>query len=379
MLKRFGFHDDFCGWVMQCLSSVQYSILFNGEAQGLITPTRGIRQGDPLFPYLFILCSEVLSGLCVEAQRRGSQVGIQVTRACPKISHLLFADDTMFFTKTNERCVEALKVVIQRYEAASGQTINTGKSTITFSKKTPPEVRDRVKSSLGISKEGGVGKYLGLPEHFGRKKKDLFASIVDQINQKAASWSTKQLSSAGKMTMLQSVLSPIPSHSMMCFKLSKSLTKRIQSSLTRFWWDTEPGKKKMCWISWEQIAKPKKDGGLGFRDVEAFNDALLAKQSWRILKKPDYLLAKVLLGKYCKTEAFLDTEASASCSHDWRSILCGRDVFRTRTTKTIGDGKDPNIWNEAWCSTDTVQKPMGPPNWSSVDLKVADLFQAGTK
>lgn len=234
---------------MQCLTSVSYSILFNGEAQGAITPTRGIRQDDPLSPYLFILCSEVLSGLCAAAQRRGTIAGVQVARGCPKINHLLFANDTMFFAKTNERSVEALKMVIHKYETASGQAINAAKSAITFSKKTPAEVRERVKASLGITMEGGVGKYLGLPEHFGRKKKDLFTSIVDRLNQKAASWSSRQLSSAGKLTMIQSVLSAKPSHSMMCFKLPKSLTKRIQSALTRFFWDSKPGEKKICWIS----------------------------------------------------------------------------------------------------------------------------------
>ena len=78
VLRRFGFQEKFCGWVMSCITSVTYSILFNGEAQGMIRPTRGIRQGDPLSPYIFILCSEVLSGLCAEAQRRGSLAGVRV-------------------------------------------------------------------------------------------------------------------------------------------------------------------------------------------------------------------------------------------------------------------------------------------------------------
>lgn len=120
-----------------------------------------------------------------------------MARASPKINHLLFADDTMFFTKTTPTSVNALKEVLTKYEAASGQMINTAKSSITFSNKTPIDIRERVKASLGISKEGRVGKYLGLPEHFGRRKKNLFTSIVDRIHQKAASMSTRQLSAGG--------------------------------------------------------------------------------------------------------------------------------------------------------------------------------------
>lgn len=106
--------------------------------------------------------------------------------------------------------------------------INVDKSSISFSAKTPEAVRDRVKNQLGIDKEGGVGKYLGLPEHFGRKKRDLFASIVDKIHQKVVSYQSRFLSTAGKATMLQSVLSSILSFAMTFFELPVGLCNKIQ-------------------------------------------------------------------------------------------------------------------------------------------------------
>ncbi|CAE6085174.1 unnamed protein product [Arabidopsis arenosa] len=109
--------------------------------------------------------------------------------------------------------------IITNYEEASGQLINKDKSSITFSPKTSKEIRNRVKNQLGITKEGGTGKYLGLPELFGRKKRDLFESIVARIKKKAASWSSKRLSAAGKLIMLKSVLTAIPPYSMSCFQL----------------------------------------------------------------------------------------------------------------------------------------------------------------
>lgn len=378
VLKRFGIQDKFRGCIMRCISSVTYSILLNGDAQGMITPTRGIRQGDPLSPYIFILCSEVLSGLCFVAQRQGRLAGVRIARGCPRINHLLFADDTIFFVKTSPASVEALKEILRKYESVSGQMINTNKSAITFSKKTPLEIRDRVKASLGISKEGGVGKYLGLPEHFGRRKKDMFTSIVDRVRQKAASWRAKHLSAAGKLVMLNSVLSAVRSHPMTCFKLPKSLTNRIQSALTWYWWDSNPNTKKICWVSWDKLATSKRDGGLGFREVESINDALLAKQSWRILQRPECLLARVLLGKYCRTEGFMSVQASNACSHGWRSILVGRDLLLTNTGKTIGNGRDTSIWNDPWLSTTTLARPMGPPEQTTKDLKVADLLSPAT-
>ena len=263
VLLRMGFHSKLVNWIVQCVSYVTYSFLINGSPRGRVRPSREIRQGDPLSPYLFILCSEVLSGLCNRAQEDGSLNGIRVARGSHFINHLLFADDTMFFLQSDKTSREALKGILKRYEAASGQLINAEKSAITFSSMTLSSLRHAVKNDLQIQKEGRTGKYLGLPEHFGRRKKDLFAGIVDRIKQKASGWSNRFLSSAGKLVMLKSVLSPIPSHSMTCFKSPKSLTKRIQSAVTRFLWDDRTGKKKMACVAWDKLAQPK--GKRGFR------------------------------------------------------------------------------------------------------------------
>lgn len=161
-------------------------------------------------------------------------MGIKLASQCPRPNHLLFADDTMFFIKADEHSATSLRDILRQHEAASGQLINVMKSSISFSSKTPQVTKSCVKLILGIEKEGRVGKYLGLPEHFGRRKRDLFASIVDRIQQKAISWSSQRLSPAGKLIMLKSVLSAIPTYSMSCFELPMSLCKQIQSVLTRF-------------------------------------------------------------------------------------------------------------------------------------------------
>lgn len=140
--------------------------------------------------------------------------------------------------------------------------------------------------------KGGIGNYLGLPEHFGRRKRDIFASIVDKIKQRAHSWMARFLSGAGKMILLKTVLAAMPTYAMSCFKLPKSLCKQIQSVLTRFWWDAKPEVRKMCWVAWDTLTLPKGAGGLGFKEIEIFNDALLAKHACRLLKNPNSLLGQ---------------------------------------------------------------------------------------
>lgn len=170
VLYQLGFDPIWISWIMTCIESVSYSFLINGAPQGSVKPSRGLQQGDPLSPHIFILCTEVLSALCAKGQLDGSLPGVKVSRNSPPINHLLFADDTMFFCKSKEACVSALKQILVIYEEVSGQKINPQKSAITFSAKTPASVRARVKDALAISLEGGIGKYLGLPEQFGRQK-----------------------------------------------------------------------------------------------------------------------------------------------------------------------------------------------------------------
>lgn len=155
VLTLLGFDPIWIAWIMACIESVSYSFLINGTPQGAVKPSRGLRQGDPLSPHIFILCTEVLSALCARGQSDGSLPGIRVCRHSPPINHLLFADDTMFFCKSKASCVTALMKILEIYESVSGQKINPHKSAITFSAKTPAAVRARVKDAMEISLEGG--------------------------------------------------------------------------------------------------------------------------------------------------------------------------------------------------------------------------------
>lgn len=143
--------------------------------------------------------------------------------------------------------------------------------------------------------------------------------------------------------MLQSILSPVPSYSMTCFKLPGSLCKKIQSALTRFWWDDNSGTQKMAWIAWPKLTLSKNQGGLGIRDVEAFNDAFLAKLSWRLIEKPDGLLGRTLLSKYCPHGNLLSCKSPSAASHGWHRVLVGRDLLIKGLGWVVGDGAKINI------------------------------------
>lgn len=130
VMLRLGFDRRVVELIMRCVTSVTYSVVLNGSDFGSIIPERGIRQGDPLSPYLFLFCAEALSALFKREESRGKILGLSVCNGAPTISHLMFADDTLIFCKANKHSAQSIRDVLGFYERASGQIINSQKSSI---------------------------------------------------------------------------------------------------------------------------------------------------------------------------------------------------------------------------------------------------------
>ena len=148
-------------------------------------------------------------------------------------------------------------------------------------------------------------KYLGLPPLMGRSKKKAYNRIKDKVSRKIAGWKGKLLSNVGREILLKAVVQATPTYTMNCFKLPDSLCLDLNSLMGRFWWGQKANERKLACVSWERLCSPKVDGGMGFKDLKAFNLALLAKQGWQILKNPESLVHKVFKAKYFAKTTFL--------------------------------------------------------------------------
>ncbi|XP_019150538.1 PREDICTED: uncharacterized protein LOC109147330 [Ipomoea nil] len=191
MLVALGFDDRWIELIMLCVSTVSYTFLINGTRSESVMHTRGLRHGDPLSPYLFIIYTEGLSLLLQQAQNRGLIHGCRVARGSPPISHLFFADDSMLFFKATIQEVIEIKGCLSMYESLSGQVVNYHKSSICYSKNTGEVVRGDVAQILEVAQAPNFGKYFGLPSFIGRNKKAVFAYIEDKIKQRIGSWNKK--------------------------------------------------------------------------------------------------------------------------------------------------------------------------------------------
>jgi hypothetical protein len=190
---------------MSYVKSVSYTIVINGTPYEKFSPTRGIRQGDPLSLYLFLLCAEGLSSLFKKVEAEGAITGVPIAARGSRLSHLLFADDGLLFCRANFREWGNVMNILKRYELASGHMLNTQKTSIFYSRNTGQPFIDFITSSTSIVASQNFDKYLGLPAMVGRSKLKTFDAIKSRVQRRLDGWKEKLLSQAGKEILLKAV------------------------------------------------------------------------------------------------------------------------------------------------------------------------------
>ncbi|XP_031127667.1 uncharacterized protein LOC116029767 [Ipomoea triloba] len=375
MLLSLGFAQQWVELIRMCVTSVSYNILVNGASTGMVVPSRGIRQGDPLSPYLFIICAEGLSLLFQQQEARGNIHGVRVARGAPSISHLFFADDSLLFFKATAGEAQEVKNCLRLYGDASGQLVNFDKSSVTFSMNTTPTDCTSIARIFGVRQANDFGKYIGLPSFLGRNKTAVFRYIEQRIRERINGWQKKLLSRAGKEVLLKSIAQAMPLFSMSVFLLPLNVCDSIEKVMNAFWWNTKSSSSRgIHWLSWSRLAIPKSNGGLGFKRLHEFNVALLTKQGWRLLVNPHALVSRVLKAKYFPKTCFLEANIGHNPSYLWRSILAGQKVLRKGVIRRVGNGVDTLVWGWPWLADSTDSRLHTPCIEELKDTHVSNLL-----
>lgn len=239
----------------------------------------GIRQGDPVSPYLFILCAEGLSALLKKYAANKWLHGVKICRKAPVITHMLFADDCYLYCKTNEGEAIRLLEMLERFEKATWQKVNSAKSSVFFSTNTSVSNRNSVCEVLNMVEADERNKYLGLPCILGRKKSSLLGCLKEKVTKRIQSWEGRWNFNGGKEILIKSVAQTLPNYAMNFFLLPVEITKDIERTLAKYWWNSNSiQQSSIHWMSWSRLCSHKMSGGMGIRDLRDFNMAMLGKQ-----------------------------------------------------------------------------------------------------
>jgi hypothetical protein len=271
MLGRFGFGDKWREWMKACVCNGNMSVLINGSPSEQINISKGLKQGDPLAPFLFLIVAEGLSALMHKAVAlgffRGFKVGPDVV-----VSHLQYADDTLFI---GEACVEnlwSMKAILRWFELMSGLKVNFSKSCL-FGVNVDNTFLDHAASFLHCKLGSFPFIYLGLPVGANPRRASTWDPMVKAIERRLLSWKNKYVSLGGRVVLINSVLASIPIFYLSYFKMPICVWKLIVRIQRQFLWGgVAGGSSKIPWVRWEEVCRPKR-GRLGskkFNVVQRF-------------------------------------------------------------------------------------------------------------
>ena len=300
VLQRRGFTATWVRWMKQCVCTNTFAVLVNGRPQGgWIHPQRGIRQGCPLAPLLFILAADTLA-VCTERLCMGGLLaGFQTAGWPGGVPLLQYADDTIFFIEGSVAATEKVSALLDLFSDFSGLSLNRAKSTfIGFGMSA--EERDRCARILDTPTGSLPIRYLGLPLVEGRITTREWQPVLEAMERRLGGWRARLLSRGGRLVLLKSVLSAIPTYFMSVFSLPVGICKRMEAIMRRFFWHRAEtnGTRGRALVKWSTVCRPTTEGGLGVRNLRHTNTALLMKWVRKMMQAPSDMVTRTIMDSY---------------------------------------------------------------------------------
>lgn len=290
VLSGLNFPPTFIHWIMLCVTTASFSVHVNGELVGYFRSSRGLRQGCSLSPYLFVISMDILSKMLDKAAD-ARQFGYHPRCKNLGLTHLSFADDIMVLSDGKVRSVEGIVSVFDEFARCSGLKISMEKSTLYLAGIPNTSIQQ-----LATRFPFEVGKlpvrYLGLPLVTKRLSRADCMPLVEQLRKRIESWSSPFLSFAGRLNLIASVLWSVCNFWLAAYRLPNECIQDIEKMCSAFLWSGKDMNAHRAKISWENVCKPKQEGGLGLRSLKEANNVCCLKLIWRIVSQGNSLWVK---------------------------------------------------------------------------------------
>ncbi|XP_022003043.1 uncharacterized protein LOC110900463 [Helianthus annuus] len=375
VLQRFGFHNKMVKWIMTCVTTASYSVSINGDIHGYFPGKRGLRQGDPMSPYLFTLIMEVLSLLLQKAAESSFKYHAHCTKQ--KIINVSFADDLFIFVNGDISSVKKVKNALELFTSISGLVPSPSKSTV-FLCNVPPSVRQQILSVMPFQQGVLPVRYLGVPLITTKLNFKDCKILVDRLEHKITSWMNKSLSFAGRLQLINSVLSSMHIYWASVFIIPVRIIHDLEKRIRRFLWNAGTDGRVRAKVAWKDVCLPKKEGGLGIRSIADVNKALITNHIWSIITKRKSLWVNWLHSYKLKGKSFWDIPSRGSMSWGWRKILSIRELVRPHVWFSIRSGSQTNAWSDNWCECSPLRSFITPRHIANAGFNlqscVADLI-----
>ncbi|GAU48590.1 hypothetical protein TSUD_405800 [Trifolium subterraneum] len=379
VLKEVGLPEELQNIIMHCITSVTTNVMWDGRRSSFFQPERGIRQGDPMSPYIFVLCMDKLTHLIAEAVDSGKWHPLKAGKAGPAILHLMFADDLLLFGKATEENVKAITDTLDSFSSLSGQMVSLEKTSILFSKNTNQNVKSTLLRQTGYREVATFGKYLGIPLVGRAPRRGDFDYLVDSVKAKLSGWKATHLSFAGRVTLAKSVIQAIPVYTMMTIPIPRSILIDIHRVQRNFIWGHEADQRRMHMVGWNKLLLPKSSGGLDIRSLPDMNSACLMKMGWEMREGKSSLWCNVLKGKYGRGRLEQgNIIARSSDSFIWKGLVKSWIHIGEFEMWTVGDGQTIKAWSDKWLSNEpgldiyVEQMPTEMHSWTVSDMLNGD-------
>jgi hypothetical protein len=326
ILRELSFPNKFIDWIMTVVRNVTYRFKVNGNYTSIMEAKRGIRQGDPISPLLFVLVMEYLTRY-LNTLATNSAFNYHFRCEKVNITSLSFADDLLMFARGDSNSVRAMLECFHKFSRSTGLRVNTQKCSIYFG-----AVDDQVMSDIMIQTGFQQGvlpfRYLGIPITDKRLAIRYYLPLIEKIVQKVTHWSARLLSYAGRVQLIQSVIFSTVNFWMQCLPLPKAVIQKIEATCRSFLWTGSENISRKSPIAWQKVCRPKTKGGMSIIDLTVWSQVQLLKMLWNIHRKADNLWICWIHSYYIKGADVFDMRCKQSFSWVMKSILSQREVFR---------------------------------------------------